>query len=256
MAFRGRGRGRGYGRGGRGYGGGGGGFGFAKQEPFILFPDVELPDKNGVTEEKTLVIWNARLQNFWKSSPYYIEEKTSKKSQSTDIERFSDRAKRRTKSKVDEELQNYLKLANFPQELVPRDKVQGSRRVSGVQKEVQWNSESDMQKLDFFEKLEQKDQGQDENRGKEKKEGENEEEDDAEVMEEEDEEFSDDGDYNQNIDFDDDEDDFNMEDDNDEFKAFVSLDLIQLGLQRFPWHWVSFSEDKRAHLLMVSSSLF
>ncbi|KAK9281892.1 hypothetical protein L1049_004799 [Liquidambar formosana] len=210
MAFRGRGRGRGYGRGGRGYGGGGGGFGFAKQEPFILFPDVELPDKNGVTEEKTLVIWNARLQNFWKSSPYYIEEKTSK----------------------------------------------SSRRVSGVQKEVQWNSESDMQKLDFFEKLEQKDQGQDENRGKEKKEGENEEEDDAEVMEEEDEEFSDDGDYNQNIDFDDDEDDFNMEDDNDEFKAFVSLDLIQLGLQRFPWHWVSFSEDKRADLLMVSSSLF
>ncbi|KAK9265487.1 hypothetical protein L1049_001725 [Liquidambar formosana] len=57
-------------------------------------------------------------------------------SQSTDIERFSDRAKRRTKSKVDEELQNYLKLANFPQELVPCDK---------------WNFKSVMSSINVYE---------------------------------------------------------------------------------------------------------
>ncbi|KAE8735631.1 Basic helix-loop-helix DNA-binding superfamily protein isoform 1 [Hibiscus syriacus] len=50
MAFRG-GRGRGWGFGG----------GYFKSEPFVLFPDIELPDAKAVPEEKALVIWNSSL---------------------------------------------------------------------------------------------------------------------------------------------------------------------------------------------------
>ncbi|KAF6173717.1 hypothetical protein GIB67_032435 [Kingdonia uniflora] len=69
-------RGRGWGRG-RGFGGGGGGgFGIVKTEPYLYFPeDVELPDVHGITEEKTLANWNVKLLNYWKFSPYYIEDK-------------------------------------------------------------------------------------------------------------------------------------------------------------------------------------
>ncbi|XP_059655303.1 uncharacterized protein LOC132302447 isoform X2 [Cornus florida] len=82
-----------------------------------------------------------------------------------------------------------------PAELVTESKQQ-KRDYSG-KKEVQWklNPDSDLQKLDIFEKLEKKDQGQDEKGEKEKKE--DEEEEDDERIEEGDEEFSDDGDYNQ-----------------------------------------------------------
>lgn len=207
MAFRGRGRGRG------GYGRGGvGGFGIAKQEPFVLFPDIELPDVSSVPEEKNLVIRNARLQNYWKSSPYYLEDIVPRKSQSTDIERFSDRVRLRTTLKRDP-LEQILRLTsdNFPLEL-----LQGMKGATHNKRKVRWNPESDMQKLELFEKLEKKLEGQDEKGGKEKKEGENEDEDDEGGEEAAEEEFSDDGDYNQNIDFDDDEDDFNMEDDNDD----------------------------------------
>ncbi|KAF9626058.1 hypothetical protein IFM89_030726 [Coptis chinensis] len=64
MAYRGRGRGRGRGDFG----------GYAAQEPYILFPDVELPDKSKVMREMTLIYRSFRLQNYWKSSPYYLEE--------------------------------------------------------------------------------------------------------------------------------------------------------------------------------------
>ncbi|CAK9174544.1 unnamed protein product [Ilex paraguariensis] len=70
MAFRGRGRGRGY--------GGGGGFRVAKQEPFILFPDISenLTDAKTVNEEVNLAIYGSRLQKFWNSLYYFDEEKT------------------------------------------------------------------------------------------------------------------------------------------------------------------------------------
>ncbi|KAA3455152.1 nucleolar transcription factor 1-like [Gossypium australe] len=95
MSFRGRGRGRGRGFGGRGFGG------YVPPEPFVLFPDIELPDVKAVPEEKTLVVWNSRLLNYWKASPYYLEEHVSKKSQSMDIERFSDWGKPKNTSKRD-----------------------------------------------------------------------------------------------------------------------------------------------------------
>ncbi|XP_059640063.1 uncharacterized protein LOC132282409 [Cornus florida] len=183
MAFRGRGRGRGF---------GGGGFHSAKQEPFVLFPDIEnFPDAKSVTEETTLVVLNSRLQKFWNSSPYYIKDKDQGENAISKLSQF-------------------MKMSF---KYVPAELAKGSKQEKQGKEKVRWKPDSDAQKLDLFEKLEKKHQGQDEKGGKEKKEDENEEEDD-ERMEEEDEEFSDDGDYNQNIDFDDDEDDFNM-DDND-----------------------------------------
>ncbi|KAI4311216.1 hypothetical protein MLD38_036126 [Melastoma candidum] len=200
MAFRGgRGRGRGFGH------------QHAKQEPFVLFPDVELPPIREVTnEEKNLVIWNSRLQNYWKKSPYYLIETNKNVSQSIDIERYSDRQKPKANHARDSFLQ-YLELnpSNFPRELLPDSRIDRSKR----RRTVQWNPDSNLAKLDLFEKLEQKLQGQEE-KDEEKKEGEDEEQD-LEV-DEDDGEYSDDADYNQNIDFDDDEDDFNMPDDNDD----------------------------------------
>ncbi|KAH7565335.1 hypothetical protein JRO89_XS09G0189900 [Xanthoceras sorbifolium] len=66
-----RGRGRGFGR-------GGGGFGHAVQTRFELFPDVELPDPNMVPVERNIIQWNTRLLNYWKSSPYYLEDAMQK----------------------------------------------------------------------------------------------------------------------------------------------------------------------------------
>ncbi|KAK9991619.1 hypothetical protein SO802_026604 [Lithocarpus litseifolius] len=215
MAFRGR------GRGGRGYGGGGGGFKYAKQEPFELFPDIELPcigssvtkggtDQKGksMTREETLVSTGMRLQIFWKSSAYFLEETVPKKSQSKDIERYSDRTKPRTTVTRDS-LSQILVVKRFPQELIGGWKGQQPSR-----KKVRWNPESDLQKLDFLEKLEQRFQGQEDKGEKEKKEGEDEDEDEEEGEDAE-EEPSDD-DYYQNDYFDDDEDDYNEVDDGGE----------------------------------------
>ncbi|XP_015572822.1 DNA-directed RNA polymerase III subunit RPC7 [Ricinus communis] len=206
MSFRGRGRGRGRFGGGRG----GFGFGFARQEPFVEFPEVELPDRKAVKEERVLVVGNAKLVAFWKSSPYYLEETISKKSQSMDVERFSDWGKSKTSLKRDA-LGNFLQLrsSNFPKELIA-----GAKWERPNPKKVRWDPNSDLQKWDLFEKLEQKHQGREEKGQKENKEGEDEEEDDDEEAEEAEEDFSDD-DYNQNVDFDDDDDDYNDMDDGD-----------------------------------------
>ncbi|XP_065851760.1 uncharacterized protein [Euphorbia lathyris] len=198
MAFRGRGRGRGR------FGGGGGGFGYARQEPFIEFPEIELPDRKAVKEERALVLGNAKLLNFWKSSPYFLEESIAKKSQSMDIERFSDWGKPKTTAKRDA-LSNFLILEpmNFPKELLT-----GAKREQPNPKKVRWNPNSDIKKWDLFEKLEEKFQGREDKGEKEKKEGEDEEDEEDEEAQEAEEEPSDD-DYNQNVDFDDDDDDYN-----------------------------------------------
>ncbi|KAG7014039.1 hypothetical protein SDJN02_24210, partial [Cucurbita argyrosperma subsp. argyrosperma] len=162
MAFRGRGRGR----------GGGGSFQYAKQEPFELFPEnVTLPNVSDIPEAKGLVICNSRLLNYWKASPFYLEENVMKKMQKTEIERFSDRTKSNSTLKRDS-LAQILQLTsrNFPEEL-----VEGFKGKLRSKRKVQWNPESD------------------------------EEDDDAQS-----EELTDD-DYYQNEYFDDDEDDYNME---------------------------------------------
>lgn len=204
--FRGRGRGRG------GVGGGGGGFRIAKQVPFELFPEIEeLGTAAGVKQDVSFALRYNRLQKYWNSSPYYIGDKSVslKKTQSREIERFSDRKSGKEKSKA--LLSDFVRMEP---DYVPADLAKGEKEKHGA-KRVRWNPESDLQKLDVFEKLEQKHQGEDIN---EKNEDEEEEED--EKIEEEEEEYSDDGDYNQNIDFDDDEDDFNLGDDNDDEPIF------------------------------------
>ncbi|XP_021902935.1 prothymosin alpha-B-like [Carica papaya] len=127
------------------------------------------------------------------------------------IERYTDIGKPKITSRR-KSLYQFLQLGyhNFPKELIGE-----SRREQRHLKKVRWHPDADLQKLDLFEKLEQKHQGQEDKDGKEKKEGEDEDEDEDGGPEDE-EEYSDDGDYNQNIDFDDDEDDYNMEDDNDD----------------------------------------
>ncbi|KAF2323483.1 hypothetical protein GH714_035701 [Hevea brasiliensis] len=77
---------------------------------------------------------------------------TGDESQSMDIERFSDWGKSKTTSKRDE-LNNFLFLASmhFPEEL-----VQGVKKEQPNPERVQWNPDSDQQKFNLFEKLEQK----------------------------------------------------------------------------------------------------
>ncbi|CAN1836839.1 unnamed protein product [Linum perenne] len=62
--------GRGRGRGGRW----GGRQQNAKQEPYILFPEVELPDRKTVKVDKSLIAVYSRFQAFWKASSYYLED--------------------------------------------------------------------------------------------------------------------------------------------------------------------------------------
>ncbi|CAI0471228.1 unnamed protein product, partial [Linum tenue] len=246
MMSRGRGRGRGsFGR--SSYGGGS----LAKQEPYILFPEVKLPDPKNVKEEKGLVVVNAKFQAFWKASCYYLEENTDAGPMSElgaphmfmhsyvllnvfcflnlspplgvlpeswimEVERFPDRAKPKVVSKRGS-LDEFLQFGSdyFPKELV------GGKKVVRRSKKPRWQ-----QALDVFENLENKEAKKKAEGGQETKEGE-EEEDEEEVEAIEEEEFSDD-DYNQhfraefvtdqsvstilqNEYFDDDEDDFNVD---------------------------------------------
>ncbi|MED6126864.1 hypothetical protein PIB30_082600 [Stylosanthes scabra] len=204
MASRGRGRGR---------GGGGGRFGmirWAKEVEFELFPeDVTLPSNKVNSDDtlmKDLLRRNARLQNYWKASPYIVEETGENKRMH--VERFSDRNKTTFTRDC---LSQILVFKEFPKELVRGTARRPSR------KKFRWNPETGENRLDFFEQLEKKNQGKEGTDEKENKEGENEEEeenvDDEEVEDEE--EFGDD-DYQQNEYFDDDEDDYNDVDEGDD----------------------------------------
>ncbi|KAH0660857.1 hypothetical protein KY289_029605 [Solanum tuberosum] len=200
MASRGRGRGRG------GYGG----HRLAKQVSFELFPEVEnLGNAAGVTERIALAIWQANLQKFWNSSPYYLADESDvlKKTKGMDIERFSDSKSER--AEPESPLEHFIKMDS---DYVPAELAKGGREVRRAPPGgVRWKQEPDMRKLDLLEKLDQKSKGDDEK----KKDGEDEDEDPEEKVGEEEEEFSDDGDYNQNLyDYDDDEDDYNMNEDN------------------------------------------
>ncbi|KAL2970886.1 hypothetical protein AAZX31_15G163200 [Glycine max] len=149
----GRGRGRG-GRGGWGWGRGGGFNTFASQVPFDLFPEaVTLPDVNldDIHDDtKKLLRWDSHLQNYWEASPYFLEDKTSKKRQSMHIAKFSDRKKN---DFTRDSLSQVLMFNDFPQEL-----VQGASKRASRRKKFRWNPESEMKKLDFFEQQEKTNQ--------------------------------------------------------------------------------------------------
>ncbi|KNA22607.1 hypothetical protein SOVF_030990 isoform A [Spinacia oleracea] len=203
MAFRGRGRGRGF---------GGSDFKFAKQEPFILFPAIELPDKDNIPEEKLLAALNFKFRTHFQSSPYHLME-TYSGEETVDIERYSDKVSRKRRfglgrgSLLDS---GFMKLepGYFPLELVRGAKFKTKRKV-------RWNPKRDLGKLDFLEELEKKSEIED-SKPKKKTEGEEDEEDEEEVVEEEEEEDDDDDDYGKLEDFQDDEDEFNQSDGDDE----------------------------------------
>ncbi|KAI5683682.1 hypothetical protein M9H77_04910 [Catharanthus roseus] len=206
MAFRGRGRGR---------GGFGGGFRIAKQVPFELFPEIEeLGTAAGVKENISLAIWFLSFRSTgtslltilkMKMKPQKVSIKIQViETQRAEIERFSDRKSEKTRTKPP--LSHFIRMEP---DYVPAELAKGEKREKCGVKRMKWTPDADMRRLDVFEKLEQKYQGQ----GADEKE--NEEEEGDENAEEEEQEHRHDGDYNQNRDFDDDEDDFNMADDND-----------------------------------------
>ncbi|KAF3597486.1 hypothetical protein DY000_02022417 [Brassica cretica] len=191
MAYRGRGRGRGR-----------GGFGveYAKAEPFVIFPDIALPDRKSISEDKQ---FNDRFDKFWKTSIYHLGDGVSKKeSESLDIERFSDTLKpKKKKSHERGSFYDYLVLRpdNFPKELL------GDTPRERPVKRAKWTQDADLHKLEVLEKLGAKLKAE---RKEEKGEG----DDEAEESEGED---SDNGDYDKTKDFDDDDDDYNKPEDND-----------------------------------------
>ncbi|CAH9099621.1 unnamed protein product [Cuscuta epithymum] len=196
MSFR-----RGGGRGGRGRGG----FSFGKQQKFELFPEIKdenLGKATMLTERRSLALSYVRLKRYWNSSAYFLSDETdvSNKTESMDIERYSDMNSDRSKAKPP--LSDFILITPdyFPAEL-----VKAERKTKRPAKRVRWTQEVDLQKLDVFEKLEQKGIDQDE------KKTEDEDDEEGEENSEEDEESSDNGDYDLNPDIDDDEDDFNMD---------------------------------------------
>ncbi|CAL0300427.1 unnamed protein product [Lupinus luteus] len=203
------GRGRGRGRGGRGFGGG---FTYARQVEFVPFPeDVDLPkvkiDEIGPSMKK-LLRWGDKFQNYWKASPYFLEETTLKgddESQSMHIARYSD--KKKTKFTRDS-LSQILVFNGFAKEL-----VQGKSGPMRSQKKVRWNPESGLKRLEFFEQQEKKGQGR-VDKGEEEKKDEDEDEigEDGEASDED--EIGDD-DYIKGEYYDDNEDDYNDVDDGD-----------------------------------------
>lgn len=144
-------------RGGRGRGRGGfGGFGveYAKAEPFVIFPDITLPDRKSISDDTQLLKNFNYFERFWKSSPYHLGDGVSKKeSESLDIERFSDTLKpKKTKSNARGSFYDFLVLRpdNFPKELL------GDSRRERPVKRARWTQDADLQKLEALEKLEAK----------------------------------------------------------------------------------------------------
>lgn len=183
----------------KGYGGD-----YGKPEPFVIFPEITLPDPKSISTDSQLVQSYFTFNKFWRNSPYHLGDGgvSKKEKESLNIERYSDSLKPKMKSNKNGSFFDFLVLRpdNFPKELLG-----DTRREQRPVKRAKWSQEADLQKLDVFEKLEAKFKVE----GKEEKE---EGEDDEEVVESEGEE-SDNGDYDQNQDFDDDDDDYNNEDD-------------------------------------------
>ncbi|CAN8248134.1 unnamed protein product [Cochlearia groenlandica] len=202
MAYRGGGGG-GRGRGRGGFGGGGFGIEYAKAEPFLIFPEITLPDPKSISNDQKLLSSYFGFQKFWRNSPYHLGDGVSKQeNESLDIERFSDTLKPKTKkSNKNGAFYDYLVLRpdNFPTELL------GDTRRERPVKRAKWTQDADLQKLDVFEKLEAKYKAE----GKE----EDEERDEDEVVESDGDDSG--GDYDQPPDFDDDDDDYNQADDGD-----------------------------------------
>ncbi|KAL9234809.1 hypothetical protein vseg_009635 [Gypsophila vaccaria] len=196
--------------GGRGRGRfGGSGFRHAKQEPFLLFPDIKLPaiDQDKIKKSTELVKLRLKLQRELQDLPYFLEETLANEEDSLGIERYSDLKKRSGTNRVSLENSGYMTLqpGYFPLEL-----VQGTKRRLG--RKVQWNPKRDLKKLDKLAELEDKFKDDDPKKGKEGDEDDEEEDPGDELDQEEDYESDD---YNKGEVYDDDEDEFNMPEEDD-----------------------------------------
>lgn len=185
MAWGGRGRGRG------GYSGS---QRSCKEEPYILFPEIkEFPAVNPqeIDEElRKLVSWGNDFQKFWTSSSYHLDDARQGAEKNGGLKRRP--------------LSDFMMMTD---DYVPAELVAKNARRNN--KKVRWDPQSDLQRLDLFEKL---DQGQDDE-DNEKKEDEDEDEEEDNENAEEDEELND---YTENIEFDDDDDGNNQADDGDD----------------------------------------
>ncbi|XP_047965011.1 glutamic acid-rich protein-like [Salvia hispanica] len=189
------------GRGGRGRGGPP----RAKQMPFDLFPEIPIGVVRYSVEEvnkySRFVSWSQNLHIFFETSPYHYQDRrlTLPKSQKVDIERYSDKKLQATRVK-----QPLHHLIMMDKDHMPAELVRGGHHTV---KRVKWDNEIDLNKLDQFEKLEEKNKGTEE---------ENEEEEIEEEENEDNEEFSDDEEYTKGEYVDDDEDDLNMDEEANE----------------------------------------
>ncbi|XP_054777164.1 uncharacterized protein LOC129285469 [Prosopis cineraria] len=111
---------------------------------------------------KRLLNWNNKLKNYWKASPYFLEDTNSKiqmsERQRLDVERFSDWQKTLF---TRDSLSQVLEFKDFPKELTQDSPNRhmvflGKARRMSKRKNFLWNPESDLKALDFFEQLEKK----------------------------------------------------------------------------------------------------
>lgn len=195
------GRGGGWGFRGRGRGA------YVRPVPFVVFPeDINLPDaKPGEVDAsmRRLCKLDHEFDNFFRSAPYFLEEKAQFKGRKRKmhVQRFSDKKKT---SFTRDSLPQVLVYDEFIKELVP-----GKTMLS--RKKRTWNPEEGQKKLAaMFDDIE-KSRLEDSKRKKEEKDEESEDEVENEEGNESEDDFQD-GDYNQNEYFDDDEDDYNVDD--------------------------------------------
>lgn len=188
------------GRGGGGWRGGRSNYQYVRPVPFVLFPEIDLPERHEIDGySKKLYKWDIRFNSYYKASSYYLEKKEELKGRKRmHVETYSDRKKKKFFTR--DPLSQVLYFDGFAKELVSGKKMRWNP------KKTRWNPEADMTQKAFFDELEKKLKEE----GKAMKE-EEESEDDDENEEEDKESEGDfnDGDYNQNDAFDDDDDDFN-----------------------------------------------
>jgi hypothetical protein len=200
------------------------------QKPFILYPDddivlSDLPNilfeidskKQEVVQQKFLVRKEVRFTEFWKSSPYYLQENSVENDieKAFQNERFSDRF--RLKSSKKNRLSDCLELkkSNFTQELLVGMKRKGRKKVKWDFKKrgdrMFKNWEKNEAKSGDFEENDSGDEEEEDKKKKKKKKGEeeSEEQDDEYDSDGDESPLSSDGDYGRGEYFDEDDGDYN-----------------------------------------------
>ncbi|KAK4793609.1 hypothetical protein SAY86_024044 [Trapa natans] len=142
-------------RGGRGRGRfGGGQRSYAKEEPFVLYPEIELPSISKISsnDNRNFIMWKSKFESFCKASPYYLGDGTSKYDPfaNLDPERYSDKEKPKNKQSLPEFLQPTV--AHFPKDILEDSKWKLTKKG----KKMQLDADTDLKRFDIFEKLEQK----------------------------------------------------------------------------------------------------